>query len=158
MIAESQHGDPELSPMMEKGTLPEDEKQSKKLVLEHPQYELIDGVLHNENPVAPGVWRIVVPEVLCAGLLQEAHGGRFAGHFSEKKVYETLKKRYWWRGMRADVRRHCRSCLVCSTCKAPGRSVNPLLQPIPVGGPFQRVLGGCATATIDGGWKPLCGI
>ena len=108
-ISESQHRSPELSPMieyLENGNLPEDEKQCKKLVLEHPLYELIDGVLYNENPAAPGSWRIVVPDVLRAGMLQEAHGGRFAGHFSEK-VYEALRKRYWWKGMRADVRRHC---------------------------------------------------
>ena len=83
-ISESQHKSPELSPMieyLEKGTLPEDEKISKNLVLEHSQYELLDGVLYNENPAAPGSWRIVVPGALRAGLMQEAHGGRFAGHF-----------------------------------------------------------------------------
>ena len=141
-ISESQHRSPELSPMieyLENGNLPEDEKQCKKLVLEHPLYELIDGVLYNENPAAPGSWRIVVPDVLPAGMLQEAHGGRFAGHFSEKKVYETLRKRYWWKGMRADVRRHCRSCLVCVSRRAPGRLVKPPLKPIPVGGPFHHV-------------------
>jgi len=41
--------------------------------------------------------------------------------------------------MRADVRRHCRSCLVCVRRRAPGRSVKPPLKPIPVGGPFHRV-------------------
>jgi len=49
---------------LENGNLPEDEKQCKKLVLEHPQYELIDGVLYSENPAAPGSWRIVVPDVV----------------------------------------------------------------------------------------------
>ena len=32
------------------GKLPEDKLQAKKLVMEHSQYDLIDNVLHHENP------------------------------------------------------------------------------------------------------------
>ena len=41
--------------------------------------------------------------------------------------------------MRADVRRHCRSCLTCATRKGTGRASRPPLQPIAVGGPFHRM-------------------
>ena len=41
--------------------------------------------------------------------------------------------------MKADVRRHCRSCLVCASRKGGKRTFKPPLQPIPVGGPFHRV-------------------
>ena len=41
--------------------------------------------------------------------------------------------------MRADVRCHCRSCLVCVSRKGAGKAACPPLYPIPVGGPFQRV-------------------
>ena len=71
--------------------------------------------------------------------MKEAHGGRFAGHFAEHKMYATLKKKYWWNQMHADIRQHCRSCLTCTSRKGPGRSARPYLQPIPVGGPFHRV-------------------
>ena len=124
----------------ESGKPPESEKQAKKLVLESPQYDMVDGVLHNENPVAPGSWRVVVPKDLRQSLLEEAqHSGRFAGHFSEKRIYETLRKKFWWRGMRADTRRHCRSCLGCVSRRGANRIPHPPLQPIPVGGPFHRV-------------------
>ena len=56
----------------ESGKPPESEKQTKKLVLESPQYDMVDGVLHNENPVAPGSWRVVVPKDLRQSLLEEA--------------------------------------------------------------------------------------
>lgn len=91
-IVESQSKDPVLFPTMEyleKNILPDDEKLSRRLVMEHGQYVLIDRVVHNKNPLAPGSWGIVVPKVLQADVLKEAHGGRFAGHFSEKKVYDT---------------------------------------------------------------------
>lgn len=45
----------------------------------------------------------------------------------------------WWYGMRSDVRRFYRGCLTCATQKGPGRGIRPLLQPIPVKGPFHRV-------------------
>ena len=68
-------------------------------------------------------------------LLHETHGGRFAGHFGEKRVYDLLRRYYWW----ADVRRHCHAYLVCASGKGTDRASRPPLQPIPVGGPFHRV-------------------
>ena len=82
---------------------------------------------------------MVVPQDLRTELLTEAHSGKFSGHFAERRVYDLLRRRYWWKGMHADVKRHCRSCLTCATRKGTGRAFKPPLQPIPVGGPFHRV-------------------
>ena len=41
--------------------------------------------------------------------------------------------------MKADVRRHCRSCLVCASRNGVWKTFKPPLQPIPVDGPFHRV-------------------
>ena len=114
-------------------------KVAKKLALEQDQYNIIDGILHHENPANQGYLRIVVPKTLQQEVLKEAHSGRFAGHFAERRVYNTLKKSYWWKGMRAAVRTHCRSCLTCATRKGTGRASRPPLQPIAVGGPFHRM-------------------
>lgn len=80
-----------------------------------------------------------VPKEEQAKLLQEHHGGKFAGHFAERKVYSTLHRKYWWKGMWADVRHHYHSCLTCATRKGTGRASQPPLKPIEVGGPFHRV-------------------
>ena len=48
-------------------------------------------------------------------ILDEAHGGRFGGHFAEKQVYDRLRRDYWWNGMRGDIQHHCKACLVCAT-------------------------------------------
>ena len=109
------------------------------IVLECKKYELIDGVLHFKNPAFPGRWCIVVPKSVRPTLLEEAHAGHFAGHLSGRKIYDRLRRSYYWQGMRSDVRRYCRSCLTCASRKGNGRRVHPPLQPIPVGGPFYRV-------------------
>ena len=141
-LLDEQKNDPELAAMLcyiQEGTLPDDEKSSKRMVAESKQYDVIDGVLHFENSHFPNRWCIVVPEQLRPEVLQEAHAGCFAGHLAEKKVYDRLRRSVWWKGMKADVRRHCRSCLVCASRKGGKRTFKPPLQPIPVGGPFHRV-------------------
>ena len=137
-----QRADEELIPIfnyLENDVLPSEEKQARKLVLEGSNFEVIERVLYYDNPAFPGCWRIAVPKSLRPTLLKESHGGKFAGHFAERKIYATLRTKYWWKGMHSDVRRYCRSCLVCASRKGPGRAVRPQLQPIPVGGPFHMV-------------------
>lgn len=132
----------ELKPMflyLADGTLPEDEKIARKVVLESCHFDLLDDVLHHENPHSPGKWCVAVPMMLRPDLLEDAHNGLLAGHLAEKRVYDRLRRGYWWQGMRRDVRKHCRSCLTCATRRGVGRASHPPLQPIPVGGPFHCV-------------------
>lgn len=141
-IRVAQRSDTTLTSMfeyLERGVLPSDEKFAKRLVMESSRYEVIQGVLYYEPDFKPGNLCVVVPENLRPTLLKEAHAGCFAGHFAFKKVYDRLRRNYWWKGMRGDVDRFCRSCLECASRKGPGRSFRPPLTPIPVGGPFHRL-------------------
>ena len=124
---------------LENGNVPEDQRLAQYLKVEQPNFEVIDGLLCYHHPLTPECIRIAVPRCLRATLMKEAHGGKFAGQFAERKVYLTLRGRYWWKGMRSDVRRYCRSCLVCASRKGPGRRQCAELCPIPVGGPFHTV-------------------
>ncbi len=71
--------------------------------------------------------------------MQEAHGGKFAGHFSARGTYSMLDQRYWWDGMFRDVHAFCRGCLTCATYQRTGRRSKAPLLSIAVGGPFHRV-------------------
>ena len=56
-IRKFQWNDPNIQPiiaLLEYGELPPDEKVAKKLVLEQNQYDIIDGILHQENPANQG--------------------------------------------------------------------------------------------------------
>lgn len=109
-LADEQAKDLALVPViiyLRDDVLPDDQKLARKLVLEGPQYDLINGVLHHENPHQPGSWRVVVPGSLRGGLMEEMHGGRFSGHFAWRKMYCTMRKKYWWKGMCSDVERFC---------------------------------------------------
>ena len=122
-----------------RGDLPDDEKRARRVVLESKLFNVIEGVLHREDPLSSGRQCVVVPPSLRSALLDEAHQGRFAGHLAQKKVYDRLRRYVWWRGMRSDVHDYCKSCLVCVSRKGGCRPSRPALQPIPVGGSFHRV-------------------
>lgn len=108
-------------------------------MLEGDHFIVVDGVLFYIGPQDSNSWRLAVPKKLQGLLVEEQHAGKFAGHFAERMMFATLRKRYWWRGMRADIRRHCRRCLVCASRKGTGQRTRPPLQPIPVGGPFHMM-------------------
>ena len=141
-LQKSQQQDPDLVSMrqyLDSDILPVDEKVARKIVAESQHFELIQGVLYFEPAGFAGRLCVVVPKSLRDALLEESHASHFAGHFSAKKVYDRLRRHYWWKGMRADVHHFCRKCLVCASRRGPGKPIRPPLEPIPVGGPFHRV-------------------
>ena len=135
---------------------------ARKIVFESRHYSLLDNVLHHENPPFPGRACPVVPRELCNKRMEETHGGIFAGHFTEKKVYDRLCHYIWWPGLCPGI-----CCLIYATRKGSQRTHKPPLTPIPVGGPFhsvavdilqlpQTVNGNCYVAVSwPSGQKPL---
>jgi hypothetical protein len=52
--------------------------------------------------------RICVPEIkhLRESILKEAHDSAFSIHPGSTKMYQDLKQKYWWYGMKKDVAAH----------------------------------------------------
>ena len=106
------------------------------LALTQSQYTLEDNVLFHVT--RDGSLRVIPPADSREELFNQAEGGVFGGHLRKAKVFTELQKHYWWQGMRADINRWSRGCLVCATHNT-GRSARGPLTPIPVSGPFERV-------------------
>lgn len=152
-IAAKQITDPDFQVMIayiKDGTPPTYNKQARRAVLERPHFDLVNGILCHKNPHFPGSWCAAVPRETHKGLMQEAHSGKFSGHFSERKIYDLLRRGYWWPGVRTDIRAYCRACLVCATKHGAGCVCRPPLQSIPVCGPFHRV--GIDIVSSYSGW------
>ena len=80
-----------------------------------------DGVLLARPPPRQGFidsmeWRAVVPAVLRANIVQEAHNSKILGHGGVFRTLERLREHVWWPGMESDVRAHIRECEVCGAC------------------------------------------
>ena len=71
-------------------------------------------------------------------LYLEVHEGVLLGYHWQVKVHSQLSHHYWWSGMHKDIDTWCRACLKCATRNV-GKTIQPRLTPIPVGGPFDRV-------------------
>ncbi|TYK28616.1 ty3-gypsy retrotransposon protein [Cucumis melo var. makuwa] len=52
-------------------------------------------------------------------LLSEAHSSSFSMHPGSTKMYQDLKRVYWWRNMKREVAEFVSKCLVCQQVKAP---------------------------------------
>ena len=101
------------------------------------------GVLVKRWEAAGGVgrdaWLTVVPRALRAEVLSELHGGVMSGHVGERRTLHRLRQRFYWVGMRSDVREWCKACDVCSAKKGPARRNRAPLQLYTVGAPMERV-------------------
>jgi hypothetical protein len=64
--------------------------------------------------------RICVPNVgdLRKTILREAHDLAYSIHPGSTKMYQDLKQRYWWYGMKRDVAAHVALCDTCHKVKA----------------------------------------
>ena len=117
--------------LLEQGILPPDPAEARLLATTSDQYVITEGILYHLGHLVP-------PTMDRKKLYLEAHGGRFGAHLGDVKVHEMLARHYWWPKMRNDITSWTRSCLTCATWRV-SQAVKPLLSPIPVNGPFDRV-------------------
>ena len=63
--------------------------------------------------------RICIPakEELKEAILGEAHKSHMSFHPGATKMYQDLKKRFWWHGMKKDVAEYVARCLTCRKAK-----------------------------------------
>ncbi|KAL0549546.1 hypothetical protein IC582_014031 [Cucumis melo] len=78
--------------------------------------------------------RLCVPSdsAIKAELLTEAHSSPFSMHPGSTKMYQDLKRVYWWRNMKREVAEFVSKCLVCQQVKAPRQKPAGLLQPLSI--------------------------
>ena len=116
-FSSKQHRDPELNMIIEflqHGKLPDNPICAKKIALQEPQFSLINYVLYYIDHQHKYRKRVAVPAHLRERLLREAHGGTHGGDFSSHKLYNSLLRQWWWRGMYTDVLAFCKHCPDCA--------------------------------------------
>jgi hypothetical protein len=83
------------------------------------------------------VWfkdRICVLEIdsLRETMLKEAHDCDYSIHPGSTKMYQDLKQKYWWYGLKRDVAAHVAMCDVCQRVKAEHQRPAGLLHPLKI--------------------------
>ncbi|KAA0041712.1 reverse transcriptase [Cucumis melo var. makuwa] len=101
------------------------EKSKKGLEVE---FELrTDGAIVKQG-------RLCVPNIseLKNAILEEAHSSAYAMHPGSTKMYRTLKKTYWWSGMKQEIAEYVDRCLICQQVKPVRQRPGGFLNPLPV--------------------------
>ncbi|KAG8485881.1 hypothetical protein CXB51_019251 [Gossypium anomalum] len=76
--------------------------------------------------------RLCVPRnsKLISLVLSEAHSSCMSIHPGSTKMYNDLKRQFWWPGMKRDISEFVSKCLICQQVKAEHQVPSGLLQPI----------------------------
>ena len=101
------------------------------------KYELNDGLLFKKNPGRQPL--LMVPPSFVEPLLRLYHNNELAVHLSRDRLYNLLRKRFYWIGMYMDVANWVNACLPCRRFKPPQPTFNGLLLPIVTVKPFETV-------------------
>ncbi|XP_062099744.1 uncharacterized protein LOC133805580 [Humulus lupulus] len=94
----------------------------------------LDGWTVNAEGFLYHKGRLVVANIidLRESLMIESHRSKFAIHPRSTKMYQDLKRQYWWEGMKRDVANFVAKCVVCQQVKAEHQRPSGLLQPLPI--------------------------
>nr|KYP69549.1 Retrotransposable element Tf2 [Cajanus cajan] len=87
----------------------------------------VDGVLRFKN-------RVCVPSdpTLRCLILEEGHGSKLSFHPGATKMYQDLRKIFWWPRMKKDIAAFVSACLVCQKAKIEHQKPSGLLQPLSI--------------------------
>jgi hypothetical protein len=85
------------------------------------------GVLRFNN-------RIIVPKnrQLRKQILDEAHLSKFSIHPGSTKMYQDLRRNFWWTSMKREITKYVSEYDTCQRVKASHLNVSGTLQPLPI--------------------------
>ena len=91
------------------------------------EFRMVDGVLMFQD-------RMCLPDVvdIKRQVMDKGHKSKWAIHPGMMKMYQDLRKMYWWMGMKRDIREYVSKCLQCQQIKAVRQKPAGLLQPLPI--------------------------
>ena len=119
----------------------EDVKQEGQLVRTNwsmwKSFHLNNGVIYRKDLNTEQI-QIITPANLKQQILRQVHNHRLGGHFGIKKTLYNVRTRFWWPGLRADVKRWCRTCIACQKQNPRSARRIPLHQDL-VGSPMERI-------------------
>ena len=99
---------------------------------------MVDGRLHhlhtprhkNKHKVHPVIQQLCLPQTLRDDVTKAYHDNN--GHIGFDKLYESIRSKYYWPRMYADLSGYVRSCVQCQQTKKPTHHRKAPLQSLPV--------------------------
>ena len=70
-------------------------------------------ISHNGLLQFKGAVYIPRERALCSEIIHMHHDNEIAGHFGVCKTLELICQKYFWQGLRQDVKKHIKTCTEC---------------------------------------------
>ena len=104
-------------------------------------FRIKNDILYKINPNSQGREDLLaVPKNLIGEIIYSNHSEPLSGHLGTTKTLYKIKNRFYWNGLQKDIEKFIKGCPDCQARKGQqNRKPIGLLQPIPVGTPFERV-------------------
>ena len=83
--------------------------------------------------------QLIVPDNLKGQILYQMHNNILSDHLGEKKTREKTLQRFYWYGMRDDIKQWVKTCLECQVNKKPQKLPRAPLGGMQVGSPLDRL-------------------
>lgn len=127
--------------------LPNDFKLARRVLVEHNDFAIQDGLLYHfwarRIPGSHKVERIkqlAVPHELIPEVLFQCHDQVTSAHLGMDRTLNRIRSRYYWPGMTSQIVNYVGSCNDCGQRKKPAKFIRPPLMPLEVAeAAFSRV-------------------
>ena len=94
-------------------------------------YTFQNGLLVH-RPAHETEGKVVVPASQRTRIMKECHDIPIVGHTGLARSAQILKRRYWWKGWKAQLTAYIRECPVCQQIKPVNEKQAGLLHPLPI--------------------------
>jgi len=101
-----------------------------------------DGLAWEEDEVAYMEGRIYVPnnKDIKEEIMKEHHDPADVGHPGQHRMQELIKRRYWWPGLKEDIKKYVQGCVKCQQNKVQHQKRVGELHPLEISeGPWQDI-------------------
>ncbi|CAC5403823.1 unnamed protein product [Mytilus coruscus] len=132
--------DPYFGPFIsyfEQNKLPSSQKAARKLLLETPNYDMVDGLLfHTRTAKCKRTklftsYQLALPEVAIKTVLRLYHDSPLGGHGGIQHTADMLKEHYYFPKLLQSVTDYVRSCHDCQSRKVTQVKTKAVAEPIP---------------------------
>ena len=89
-------------------------------------------VSYGKDDIAKFRNRLYVPSVARQKLCDEAHISKLSIHPRENKMYQNVKRHFWWPDMKREIVEYITRCLTCQPVKVEHQRPAGLLQPLQI--------------------------
>jgi Integrase zinc binding domain/Integrase core domain len=122
------------SDVMDKLKVVQDEAAKAANVKSERMSGQMEKLSKNEKGLKVRYGRLWVPKLggLREKVLEEAHRSRYSIHPGSTKMYQDLRKGYWWPGMKNEVARFVSKCMTCLRVKAEHQKAGGLVQSLEI--------------------------